>query len=53
MGKENWLESLEATLVFVVPLLFAILLYALGLLTEPSGGYILYTIYIACSILLT
>lgn len=53
IGKENWSESLEAVLVFVVPLLFAIPLYALGYLTEVLGHYVLYTIYIICSILLT
>ena len=53
MSKERWLESLEAVLAFSVPLLFAIPLYALGFLTEVSGHYILYAIYIVCSILLT
>ena len=47
------LESLEAILVFSVPLLFAIPLYVKGFLTEASGNYVLYTIYITCSILLT
>lgn len=51
--KENWLESLEAVLVFVVPLLFVIPFYVLGFLTEVSGHYIIYSIYIACSVLLT
>jgi len=53
MGRENWLESLEAILVFVVPLLFAIPLYVLGFLTEVSGNYVTYAIYIVCSIVLT
>ena len=53
MGTENWLESLEAILVFVVPLLFAIPLYVLGVLTEVSGNYVTYAIYITCSIALT
>jgi len=53
MSKENWLESLEAVLVFVVPLLFVIPFYVLGFLTEGSGNYIVYSIYIACSVLLT
>ena len=53
MRKENWLESLEAVLVFSVPLLFAIPLYAKGFLTEASAECTLYTIYVACSILLT
>jgi len=52
-SKEPWLESLEAVLVFVVPLLFAIPFYVLGFLTEVSGNYITYSIYIGCSILLT
>jgi len=53
MSKENWLESLEAVLVFVVPLLFVIPFYVLGFLTEVSGDFIMYSIYIACSVLLT
>ena len=53
MRKESWFESLEAILVFSVPLLFAIPLYVWGLLKETSGNLILYPIYIACSILLT
>lgn len=53
MRKENWFESLEAVLVFIVPLLFAIPLYVTGLLSESSGNLIVYPIYIACSILLT
>jgi membrane protease YdiL (CAAX protease family) len=53
MGRKKWLESLEAILVFVVPLLFAIPLYMLGFLTEVSGNYVTYTIYITCSIALT
>jgi membrane protease YdiL (CAAX protease family) len=53
MDNKNWLESLEAILVFVVPLLFAIPLYMLGFLTEVSGNYVTYTIYITCSIALT
>ncbi|MEA2089827.1 MAG: type II CAAX endopeptidase family protein [Thermoproteota archaeon] len=47
------MESLEAVLVFVVPLLSVIPFYALGFLTEVSGHYIIYSIYIACSVLLT
>jgi membrane protease YdiL (CAAX protease family) len=53
MGEENWLESLEATLVFVVPLIFVIPFYVSGFITEVSGNYVVYSIYIACSILLT
>jgi len=53
MGRESALESLEAILVFVVPLIFLIPLYAFGLLTEVSGNYVSYTIYIVCSIALT
>jgi len=53
MRKANWLESLEAVLVFVVPLLFVIPFYVLGFLTEFSGNYIIYSIYIAFSVLLT
>jgi membrane protease YdiL (CAAX protease family) len=44
---------LEAVLVFAVPLLSAIPFYALGFLTEVSANYITYSIYIACSVLLT
>jgi membrane protease YdiL (CAAX protease family) len=53
LRKENWFESLEAILVFSVPLLFAIPLYVKGFLSKSSGNLILYPIYIACSILLT
>ena len=53
MSKENWLVSLEAVLVFVVPLLLVIPFYVFGFLTEVSGHYIIYSIYIACSVLLT
>jgi len=52
-GTKNWLESLEAILVFVVPLLFALPLYVLGVLTEVSGNYVMYAVYITCSIALT
>jgi len=53
VDREKWLESLEAILVFVVPLLFLIPFYVLGFLTEVSGNYVSYTIYIACSMALT
>lgn len=53
MGRENWLESLEAILVFVLPVLFIIPFYVLGFLTEVSGNYVTYAIYIICSIALT
>jgi len=53
MGKDNWLESLEAVIIFVVPLLFGIPFYILGFLTEVSGNYIVYSIYVACSVMLT
>jgi len=52
LRKENWLESLEAVLVFFLPLVFTIPLYVMGFLTEHLGNYVLYTIYITCSILL-
>lgn len=47
------MESLEAVCVFIVPLLLVFPFYILGYLTEDMGNYILYTLYIACSILLT
>jgi len=53
MRKENWLESLEAVLVFAAPLLFVIPFYVLGFLTEVLGNFIVYSIYIACSVSLT
>jgi len=53
LSKEEWLESLEALLVFSIPLLFAVPFYMLGFLTEVSGDYVLYTIYITSSIFLT
>jgi len=52
VGKEG-LESFEAILVWLIPLLFSFPLYALGLLTEVAGDYVTYFIYIACSITLT
>jgi len=52
LSKEK-MESLEAVCVFIVPLLLAFPSYMLGYLTEVVGNYILYTLYIACSILLT
>jgi len=52
-GTKNRLESLESILVFVVPLLSAIPLYVMGVLTEVSGNYVTYAIYITCSIALT
>jgi len=53
MSGENELESLEAILVFVVPLLFLVSFYVLGFLTEVYGHYVTYAIYITCSIALT
>jgi membrane protease YdiL (CAAX protease family) len=53
LRKENWFESLEAVLIFSVPLLFAIPLYVTGFLSESSGNLILYPIYIVGSIVLT
>ena len=53
MSEKNWLESLEAVLVFTIPLLLAIPLYALGFLTDVLGNYALYSIYIAGSIIQT
>jgi len=53
VGNENWLESLEAILVFIVPLLFIIPFYVSGFVTQVSGECIMYTVYIASSIGLT
>jgi len=53
MDNESWLESLEAILVFVVPLLFIIPFYASGFVTQVSGEFIMYTVYFAGSIGLT
>jgi len=53
MSREEQRESLEVLLVFFVPLVFAVPLYMFGYLTEVSGNFVLYTIYITCSILLT
>jgi len=49
----NRLEGLEAILAFAAPLLCAIPLYVMGILSEVSGNYVLYAIYITCSIALT
>jgi len=53
VDNESWLESLEAILVFVVPLLFIIPFYVSGFVTQVSGEFIMYTVYIAGSIGLT
>jgi len=53
VDNENRLESLEAILVFVVPLLFIIPFYVSGFITQVSGEFIMYTVYIAGSIGLT
>ena len=53
MSEKNWLESLEAVLVFTIPLLLVFPFYALGLVTEVLGHYILYPVCIAGSIILT
>jgi len=53
VDNESWLESLEAILVFVVPLLFIIPFYVSGFITPVSGEFIMYTVYIAGSIGLT
>jgi membrane protease YdiL (CAAX protease family) len=53
VSNENWLESLEAILVFVVPLLFIIPFYVSGFVTQVSGEFIMYTVYIAGSVGLT
>jgi membrane protease YdiL (CAAX protease family) len=45
------MESLEAVLVFALPLLLVIPLYAAGFLTEVAGHYVLYPIYIVGSII--
>lgn len=53
MDSESWFESLEAILVFIVPLLFIIPLYVLGFITQALGNCISYTVYIAGSVGLT
>ena len=53
VDNESWLESLEAILVFVVPLLFIIPFYASGFVMQVLGECIIYTVYIASSIGLT
>lgn len=53
MDNESWLESLEAILAFVVPLLFIIPFYVSGFVTQVSGEFIMFTVYIAGSIGLT
>jgi membrane protease YdiL (CAAX protease family) len=53
MSKENWLESMEAVAVFIVPLLFIIPFYVSGFITQVSGNCVMYTIYVAGSIALT
>jgi len=53
MGRQDRLESLEAVVVFVVPLIVSVPLYVLGFLAEVLGHYIMYTVYVVCSIALT
>ena len=53
MDNKNWLESLEAILVFLVPLLSIIPFYVSGFVTQVSGEFIMYTVYITGSIGLT
>jgi membrane protease YdiL (CAAX protease family) len=53
VDNESLLESLEAILVFIVPLLFIIPFYVSGFITQVSGECIMYTVYIAGSIGLT
>jgi len=53
VNNENWLESLEAILVFVLPLLFIIPFYVSGFITQVLGECIMYTIYVAGSVGLT
>jgi membrane protease YdiL (CAAX protease family) len=53
VDNESWLESLEAILVFIMPLLFIIPFYVSGFITQVSGEFIMYTVYIAGSIGLT
>jgi len=53
VDNENWLESLETILVFIVPLLFIIPFYVSGFITQALGNCILYTVHIAGSVGLT
>lgn len=53
MDKKNGLESFEAILVFVMPLLFIIPFYVSGFLTQVMGECIMYTVYIVSSVGLT
>jgi len=53
LSKEERRESLEALLVFSVPLAFTVPLYVSGFIMEVLGNYVIYIIYIVCSISLT
>lgn len=53
MDKKYWLECLEAVLLFILPLFLGISLYVLGSITDVSGHYILYTVYLIGSVALT
>ena len=53
MEGQDRLESLEAVVVFVLPLIISVPLYVLGFLAEVPGNYIMYTVYVICSIALT
>jgi len=51
--RREGLESLQALVVFLVPFLSALPFFMLGYLTEEAGNYVVYSIYIVSSILLT
>jgi hypothetical protein len=51
--RKDSLESLEALLVFFIPLVLAIPFYVSGFLSESLANCILYTVYITGSIMLT
>lgn len=52
MKKEGW-ESVESLLLFVVPLFVGVSLYLPGLISEATGHYAVYTIYIVGSLALS
>ncbi len=53
MSDRPWLESLEAIMVFVVPILLIVPFYVTGFLEESSANIIMYSTYIVLSIAVT
>lgn len=53
MSDRPWLESLEAIMVFVVPMFLILPFYVTGFLDESSANIIMYCTYVVLSIAVT